>query len=210
MKQQLLEPQTNNLLFVLKFICYLQFIKSLFEKSIFIAFPMLVLFSCKNDLATIQSLSLTDSLPVEIAYDIEMTYSDSGKIQAYLKSPLMTKNESENPIIEFPDGFKVIFYDSMNNPKSEITAKFGIMFENEKKMEAKNNVVVKNIAKNEMLETEHLIWDRRRRIIYSDVFIKITKPNQVLFGDGLKSDQNFEFYEIQNPTGELTIYPDDD
>jgi len=171
---------------------------------------MMMLFSCKNDLETIQSLSTTDSLPIEVAYDIEIIYSDSGKIQAYLESPLMVRNETENPIIEFPDGFKVIFYDSAKKPQSEITAKYGIMFEKEKKMEAKNNVVVLNIAKNEMLETEHLIWDRKSRIIYSEVFIKITKPNQVLFGDGLKSDQNFEFYEIQNPTGELSIYPDDD
>ena len=171
---------------------------------------MTMLFSCKNDLETIQSLSITDSLPIEMAYDIEITYSDSGKIQAYLESPLMTRNETENPVIEFPDGFKVIFYDSAKKPRSEITAKYGIMFEKEKKMEAKNNVVVLNIAKNEMLETEHLIWDRKSRIIYSEVFIRITKPNQVLFGDGLTSDQNFEFYEIQNPTGELSIYPDDD
>ena len=148
-------------------------------------------------------------MPLEITYDIELTYSDSGVRQAYLEGPVMTRNDPDNPVIEFPDGFKVIFFDSVKNPKSEITARYGIMYESEKKMEAKNNVIVKNIAKGEMLETEHLIWDRKNGIIYSEVFIKITKPEQVLFGDGLKSDQNFEFYEIQNPSGELSIYPDD-
>lgn len=151
---------------------------------------------------------MVDSLPEEMAYDIEMIYSDSGKIQAFLESPLMTRQGTDDPVIEFPQGFKVIFYDSIAMPKSEITAKYGIMYEKEKKMEARNNVIVKNMEKGEMLETEHLIWDRRGGLIYSDVFIKITKPDQVLFGDGLKSDQNFEFYEIQNPTGELSIYPD--
>lgn len=171
---------------------------------------MMVLFSCKNDLETIQSLAMSDSLPVEMAYDIELIYSDSGKITAFLESPLMTRQGTEEPIVEFPDGFKVIFYDSIASPKSEITAKYGIMYEKEKKMEARNNVVVKNITKNEMLETEHLIWERKTGIIYSDVFIKITKPDQVIFGDGLRSDQNFEFYEIKNPTGELSIYPDEE
>lgn len=169
-----------------------------------------MLFSCKNDLTVIQSLSITDSVPDEIAYDIELMYSDSGKVKAFLKSPSMVRQGTEDPVVEFPDGFKVIFYDSIDRPESEITARYGIMYEAEKKMEAKNNVVVRNIDKQEMLETEHLIWDRKSGIIYSDVFIKITKPDQVIFGDGLRSDQNFESYEIKNPTGELSIYPDDE
>lgn len=170
----------------------------------------MMLFACKNDLATIHSLTIIDSLPIEIAYDIELTYSDSGRIQAYLEGPVMTRMDDENQVMEFPDGFKVIFYENDTVPKSEITAKYGIIYEKEKRMEAKNNVVVKNIQKNEMLETEHLIWDRSKGTIYSDVFIKITKSDQVIFGDGLKSDQNFDSYEILNPTGELNIYPDDD
>lgn len=169
-----------------------------------------MLFSCKNDLATIHSLSLNDSLPMEIGYDIELAYSDSGRIQAFLEAPVMTRIDDENQVIEFPDGFKVTFYDSINQPKSEITALYGIIYEKEKKMEAKTNVVVKNIQKNEKLETEHLIWDRKDGTIYSDVFIKITKADQVIFGDGLKSDQSFGSYEILNPTGELSIYPDDE
>lgn len=180
------------------------------RKYLAVILGMVVLNACKNDLATIHSLTIADSLPVEIAYDIELIYSDSAKLQAYLESPLMTRQESEESVIEFPEGFKVVFYDSIRQPKSEITALYGILFEKEKRMEARNNVIVKNIEKNEMLETEHLVWERKTGIIYSDVFIKITKPDQVIFGDGLKSDQNFESYEIENPTGELSIYPDDD
>lgn len=178
-------------------------------RSIIIILAVIMLFSCKNDLATIQSLSTADSLPLEIAYDIELTYSDSGKIQAFLSSPLMTRDDDENEIIEFPEGFRVLFYDSDSIPQSEITALYGIIFEGEERMEARNNVVVRNIEKNEKLETEHLIWDRKAGTIFTDEFIKISKTDQVIFGDGLKSDQNFESYEILNPTGELNIYPDD-
>ena len=170
---------------------------------------MTLLFSCKNDLKTIHSLAMTDSMPEEIAFDIELIYSDSGKVKAFLESPYMTRQGVDDPVIEFPDGFRVVFYDSASVPKSEITALYGIMYDVEKRMEAKNNVVVRNIAKNEMLETEHLIWERKTGIIYSDVFIKITKPDQVLFGDGLRSDESFDSYEIKNPTGELSIYPDE-
>jgi LPS export ABC transporter protein LptC len=170
---------------------------------------MTTLLSCKNDLSTIHSLTMTDSMPEEVAFDIELIYSDSGRIKAFLESPYMTRQGIDEPVIEFPDGFRVIFYDSASVAKSEITALYGIMYDKEKRMEAKNNVVVKNIAKDEMLETEHLIWERKKGIIYSDVFIKITKPNQVLFGEGLRSDETFDSYEIHKPTGDLTIYPDE-
>lgn len=167
-----------------------------------------MLFSCENDIQTINSLSQVDSLPEEYARDIEVYYSDSGKIQAFLKSPLMERYEDKENIFEFPDGFKIIFYDSVMEPQSVITANYGISYEKKKTMEAKNNVVVKNLKKNEQLDTEHLVWDQRKGIIYSDVFVKITKPDEVIYGDGLTSDENFDYYEIENPTGEFQVYPD--
>ncbi|MEZ5197091.1 MAG: LPS export ABC transporter periplasmic protein LptC [Bacteroidales bacterium] len=77
-------------------------------------------------------------------------------------------------------------------------------------MEAKNNVVVKNIQKNEFLETEHLIWDRNKGIIYTDVFVKITRDEEVIYGDGMTSDQNFESYKIKNASGEFIISTGDE
>jgi LPS export ABC transporter protein LptC len=176
--------------------------------GIFYVLIGIVTVSCKNDLQTINSLSQIDSLPMEFARDIEVYYSDSGKIQALLKSPYMIRIEDDDAYFEFPEGFEAIFYDSVMHPQSIITANYGISYENKKQMEARNNVVVRNIEKHEQLDTEHLIWDRRKGIIYSDVFVKITKPDEVIYGDGLKSDQNFKFYEIDNPTGEFQVYPD--
>ncbi len=170
---------------------------------------VVMLFACKNDIQTIYSLSQIDSLPLELVIDLEVIYSDSGFIKAKLQSPLMKKYEEEDSYYEFPEGFKVIFYDSLQNEKSEITANYGINWEKKKIIEAKNNVIVFNRIKNEKLETEHLIWDQKKGIIFSDVFITITKPDAVIYGDGLTSDQNFNHYNITNPTGELEINSDD-
>ncbi len=184
-------------------------------RSLFFAFSglislIVVLTSCENDIQTINLLSQADSLPQEFARDIEVYYSDSGRVKAYLSGPLMVRHEVADPYMEFPEGFKVIFYDSLMQPKSEITAKYGIVYEKRDVMEAKNNVIVKNVKKQEQLNTEHLIWDRKKRLIYSDVFIKITKPDEVLYGDGLRSDENFESYVIKNPSGEFNVYPDNE
>jgi LPS export ABC transporter protein LptC len=178
-------------------------------KSIIIFTIIIMLFACENDIKEITSLSQVDSLTYEQARDIVVYYSDSGRLKACLESPLMKSYEKPKAYIEFPEGFKVIFYDSALKPRSEITAKYGIRFEKTKIMEAKNNVVVKNIDKNEQLNTEHLIWDENKGIIYSEVFVKITRADEVLYGDGLNSDQNFENYTIKNPTGEFKINPDE-
>lgn len=173
-------------------------------------FFMMMLFSCENDIKTINSLSGVDSLPLEIAYDVEIYFSDSGKLQAVLKAPVMERVMDEEEYLEFSEGFHATFYDSLANPDSEITAKYGISWEKKKMMEAKNNVVVKNLAKQERLDTEHLIWDRKKKRIFSDVFITLTKPDEVLYGDGFTSDENFDAYEIINPTGEFSFYQDEE
>ena len=179
-------------------------------KGIVTVLSVVMLFACENDIQTIYSLSQIDSLPLETVVDLEVIYSDSGFIQAKLQSPLMKKHEGDEAFYEFPEGFKAILYDSIQNEKTEITANYGINWEKKKIIEAKNNVIVLNRAKNEKLETEHLIWDQKKGVISSDVFITITKPDAVIYGDGLTSDQNFSHYNIKNPTGELNINTDED
>ncbi len=172
-----------------------------------------MLLSCENDINIINSLSHVDSLPMETAYDIEVYYSDSGKVQAFLQSPLMERHDKEGEkgeFMEFPNGFKIIFYDSVLNPESQIIADYGIRFDKDKLMEAKNNVIVTSIKNNEQLETEHLVWDEKKKIIYSDVFVKITRQEEVLYGDGLTSDENFSSYTIKNPSGEFQVNPDEE
>ena len=75
-------------------------------------------------------------------------------------------------------------------------------------MEAYKDVVVINNEKNEKLNTEHLIWDQSKKMIFSNVAIKITTKDEVIFGDGLESDETFDKYEIINPTGVFHVSDD--
>lgn len=169
---------------------------------------MVMLFGCKSDIKTIYIYGEIDTLPEMIAKDIEFIRSDSGIVKALLISPLMNKYSGKKPFIEFPDGFKVQFYDSLLNVKSFITANYGISYEKKKRMEAYKDVVVINNEKNEKLNTEHLIWDQSKKIISSNVAIKITTEDEVIFGDGLESDETFDKYEIINPTGVFHVSDD--
>ena len=159
--------------------------------------------SCKNDVQTVLSLDVVDTLPEMTARDIEIYYSERGKVQIKLVSPYLVNETEEEPLLIFPDGFTVYFYDSTMNIQSTITADYGISHEKKKIMEARHNVVVENIQKGEKLNTEELFWDRNKQEIYSTKFVRLTTGEQVITGDGLTSKEPFEEILITNPKGLL-------
>jgi LPS export ABC transporter protein LptC len=146
--------------------------------------------------------------PVMSAQKIEVLFSDSGKIQAKLVSPVMNRYLGEAPFLEFPKGFKIFIFDSVQQISSTITGNRGIRKEKAHLMEAWGNVVVRNEKKNEQLNTEHLLWDESSRKIWTDVKVKITRPDQVLYGSRMESNEAFTRYSIQDPTGEMAVTRD--
>jgi LPS export ABC transporter protein LptC len=107
------------------------------------------------------------------------------------------------PILEFPEGFEVSFYDTAFQVQSRISGDYGISFEKKKLMEARHNVVVENIKTGEKLYTEQLFWDQTKETIYTDKFVRITRGEEVITADGLISDQEFETMEFKNPKGPI-------
>lgn len=154
---------------------------------------------------TITSLTVDDSVASETAKDIEMIYSDSGKIVIKLISPLLKRYINDEPYLEFPEGLHLFFYDSIMQVQSELTANYGINWEDKKLMEVKDDVVITNHAKKEVLNTEHVIWDQRIKKIYSDVFVKRTSPEGVLYGEGFDADESLKAWKLRNVSGEFTF-----
>lgn len=170
-------------------------------------FMLSLLLSCEADLKTIEKLSAQDTLLLESAKDIELLYSDSGRLAIRLTSPAYVRYKGKGTFLEFPQGVKVVFYKELKE-SSTLTSKFALINEESGLMEARNNVEVTNIERGERLNTERLIWDERKRRIYSNEFVKITTRDKVLFGKGFESDQNFDNWVIKKPTGNIAISPD--
>lgn len=161
--------------------------------------------SCKNDVQTVLSLDVVDTLPEMTARDVQIMYSEKAMIRIKLESPLLVNKTEEENLLLFPEGFIVYFYDSAMNVQSTITADYGISYEKKKLMEARHNVVVENLEKGEKLNTEELFWDREKQLIYSNKFVKLTTGEQVITGDGLTSEEPFDEIFITNPKGLLEI-----
>jgi len=175
-------------------------------QSIVVFFTLTMLFACKNDLKEIAAIDFSsDTIPDVSARNIDFTFSDSAKVQVRLTGPVMHAYEGDDPYMVFPDGFKVEFYDSVMNVTSTITGNYGIHYSEKGRMEARNNVVVTNFETGERLDTEELIWDRKKELIYSNKFVKITSDDGVIYGDGLEAEQDFSKRKIINPSGEIEV-----
>lgn len=178
-------------------------------KSIITALTLMMLFSCENSLETIREITKEDTLSTIAAYDVIYQRSDSGHQQVILRSPLMEKYDGEDPYSEFKNGFEVTFFNTRGDSVSFISANYGINFEKSQMLRARNNVVVRNYDTGEQLNTENLIWDKQKKIIYTKSFVKITSPENVIFGDSLWAKEDFSFREIYNMRGEIELKEDD-
>jgi LPS export ABC transporter protein LptC len=161
---------------------------------------LLVLTSCSNDPQEIKKLTRKDTLPQQTATNVTLLYSDSARLKIKLTAPQIDEYAGSNPYTEMKKGVKVEFYDDSMKVSSSITSRYAIRRERDHTMEARNNVVVTNI-KGERLETEQLIWDETRRIIYTKQAVKVTQADQIIHSEGLEADESFTNYTFKKVTG---------
>jgi hypothetical protein len=54
---------------------------------------------------------------------------------------------------------------------------------------AQKAILSRKIQRNEILNTEYLVWDQKKKIIFSDKKVQVTTPNDIIFGEGFESDE---------------------
>lgn len=146
-------------------------------------------------------------LPDQSGEDIEVHYTDSGKIQLIIKTPELERYLShEQPYSNFPKGIHVLSYNKQGELESTIDAGFARYDETTKVWEARDNVIARNVITGEQLNTEQLFWDQEKKIIFSRVFTKITNEDGVYFGEqGFEADQDFSHYKLIGSSGTVKV-----
>ena len=141
--------------------------------------------------------------PLLVVSNINALVSDSGKPQILMRAPQQLEYESGNRY--FPNGIKIDFYDQDTTKKpSQLTAKKGKYNKIKNEYVVTDNVVIQNYIENKKLETEELHWDPVNHKIYTDKFVKIQTPEELLTGTGLVSNEDFSSYRILKVAG---IFP---
>ncbi|MFA5972067.1 MAG: LPS export ABC transporter periplasmic protein LptC [Lentimicrobiaceae bacterium] len=180
-------------------------IRALF--SLIVVLVATMLFSCENDMMAVIKLSSKDSIPDITILNVDNKRSEMGKPTLELTAPKMISFQTQDAYTEFPNGLKIIFFDSIMQPKSELTANYGISWESKHTMQARGNVVIRNFQKNQQLNTESLLYDLNTRKVSTDEFVKITTPDKIIMGKGMESDELFGNWVIRNVSS--TIFVDE-
>lgn len=174
--------------------------------AVLFAGAAILFYSCENNIDKIKPFISPQNLPKQEATHFESLFTDSGEVRFSLKAPKLLRFESDGkPYVEFPEGIELVKYNADQVIISSITSDYAKQYENEDKWEAKNNVIATN-AQGDTLKTEHLIWEEKTEKIYTEEFVKIIRPDQIITGIGFQSDQSLENWRIKNPKG--TIYID--
>ena len=162
--------------------------------------------SCVNTSEKIKEVSQSDEvLPLNIQKDIVYEYSDSSRIRLRIESPeVQDFSNDEEPYLLFPKGINVIFFDNLGKPESKLRANYAKRLNKKEIWEGQGDVQVEN-NQGHQLFTEQLFWNEKKQIIYTDVFVKIVKDDEVIMGTGMEADQNFESYTMGNISGEIRI-----
>jgi LPS export ABC transporter protein LptC len=166
--------------------------------------------SCKNDIETINALNNEIKLPDQSGFNIEITYTDSGKIQGKIFAPEVNKyDRGEEPYVEFPKGMRVVFYDSLERPTSYINANYAIYYAKKQLWEARNQVVAENRVNHDKLETEQMFWDQKEEKIYSEKFTRLTNSDGISYGEGgFESRQDMSKWRLKGSSGTLNVTND--
>ncbi len=182
----------------------------IFLKSIAgILLPVMLFSACKNDIKQINRLTRMDTLPGDFAKGIVMKISQNGKLTATLVAPEMIREENDTASISiFPRGFEMRFFDENENLESLISADYGKDDQHRKIFEAKGKVIFRKKTKGEGLYTEHLIWNKKEKKIYSFVPFKYVKGNDIIYGDTLIADENMEYYVIKKSSADIYMQKD--
>jgi LPS export ABC transporter protein LptC len=165
-------------------------------KIIVIPITALLLFSCENKNETLPPLDLL-SLPSQSVKEFETVYSDSGRIELIMNSPLMEQYDNSGaPYFEFRLGIHVDVYDGKEKASGSVTSKYAKYTRSTNIWELKDSVVVIN-ENSDKLETEVLNWDQTKDLIYSDRFVRFTNEDQIVMGTGFESDPHLSKRKIR-------------
>ncbi|MGH7562038.1 MAG: LPS export ABC transporter periplasmic protein LptC [Gemmatimonadales bacterium] len=98
-------------------------------------------------------------------------------------------------------GLRMRLYDAQGNQKSTLLARSGLYNSVSGSLDARGTVIVRS-NQGEVLETEHLIYDRVGNSIRSDTVFVYTTPTERLTGTGFQSDIEVRNVRIEQPRGQ--------
>lgn len=171
-----------------------------------------VVISCKGKLGKADQKDL-DSVPVQVVNKMFVIQSDKGLMQLRAEAQVMERYQTDTLNYEmFPRGFVAYFYDEKGNLETRISAdqaRHNKFSSGQETWMAFNNVIIRNVIKNETMETDTLYWDKENEKIYTECYVQMYSPSGFMQGYGMESDQRGRNSVITRPFNSYGIVQQD-
>lgn len=169
--------------------------------GIVIATAVTMLFSCEGNLERVRAMELSGDNPQAIGINLNLKYTDSGRLVATLKSDKMLDfTNLEFPYREFPEGVMVEFFDEEKN-RNTVEANYAILYGATGLIDLQGDVVLVT-SDSTRLEASQLYWDQNQGWVFTDMENTIRFANGALNkGKGFDSDLNFTNFRSRTNVG---------
>jgi len=156
-----------------------------------------LLCSCESNFKDVQRINSVAFSPSGETENINLKYTDSGKVKAELVSPLMLDfSNLEYGFNEFPKGVHVTLYDE-SGKKSYVVSDYAITYAKTDIIDLQGNVKITTDDGNK-LETEQLYYDQKNEWFYTEKKFKFTnREGSLLEGPGVDFSKDFKVVNAQ-------------
>ncbi|MEX1238703.1 MAG: LPS export ABC transporter periplasmic protein LptC [Cyclobacteriaceae bacterium] len=141
--------------------------------------------------------------PMRIGENVELYYTEDNQVKVKMIAAVVYEFETGDR--EFPKGLYLEFFDENGKLESTLRANEAYYFKKENQWRGRGKVEVKNLEKNELLNTEELFWKPAEEKIFTDKFVTIRQQADVIYGQGLEARQDMSDYVIKKPEGVFSV-----
>lgn len=161
-------------------------------------------FSCKDNFKDVQKMGMSENEPIGVAENINLKYTDSGKVKAILLSPKMLDYSNRDfPFNEFPNGITLDIFDD-ENKKSVVVADYAINYANTSLIDLQGHVKITTHTK-DTLYAEQLYYDQKKEWLFTNKPVSFRTGQDLINGNGFDSDSKFTNAEVLEVTGIITL-----
>jgi len=141
-----------------------------------------------------------DSIPSMVTDSVTELISDSGLIRyKMVTSKWLVFDNARDPYWFFPQKIYIEQFDTLFQIQATLEADTAWNYTQRKLWKLKGNVFIRN-RQNETFESQELFWNEKTGRVYSDKYIEINKPGELLLrGRGFDSNQQMTEYRIFRP-----------
>lgn len=152
----------------------------------------LVVYSCKG-LSEADKLDL-HTTPIQTVDGMFYVESVNGLLKTRVESPRMEVYEHDTVSYDlFPRGIHIYGYAEDGHLETTIAAlkaRHDVYAAGKKdKWSAYGKVVIRNIVKQEMIQTDTIYWDAAAKEIWTDCYVRLSSPSGYMQGYGMRSDE---------------------